>query len=128
VNAHRCCKVAAGGPESKPLAARTMDDAGGLRTIARRFLEIVEWLVPGFILALLPKCPACLAVYLALGIGAGLSVSTATHLRMLLVILCVVSLSYLAATRVYRFTGLPFTNEGTALWKIRRNTTGTVDR
>lgn len=132
MNAHRCCAAAASGPASESLAARTMDGARDgarqPRTIARRCIEIAEWLIPGFMLALLPKCPACLAVYVAIGTGAGLSVSTAAHLRMLLVTLCVVALSYLAATRVYRFAGLPFTTKGTAPWKIRRNITGTAGR
>jgi hypothetical protein len=132
VNPQRCCKAVAGGSEGQPLAARSIDDARddarGLRTMLRRGLEIAEWLAPGFMLALLPKCPACLAMYVALATGAGISVSTATHLRMLLVILCVASLSYLAAARVCRFTGLPFTIKGTAPWKIRRNITGAAGR
>jgi hypothetical protein len=53
------------------------------------------WLVPTAILAALPKCPVCVAVYLALGTGLGMSILTAAHLRLILIVLCPVSLASL---------------------------------
>lgn len=92
-----CCAAISTGSNPVSAEARTADGGPRLRTLARRCREVVGWIVPGGILALLPKCPACIVAYFAIGSGIGISVSTAIYLRMGLVILCAASLTYLAA-------------------------------
>src|ERR1700722_5554482 len=55
-------------------------------------------LVPGGAFLLLPKCPACLAGYIALGTGIGVSVATAAYLREGLVMLFVGIIGYFAVS------------------------------
>ena len=100
---HRCCKGAVGGSGTEPPTAWTADGRPKTLTFAWHCLDIAGWMVPGAILSLLPKCPACLAAYIAIGTEIGLSASTAAYLWTLLVILCVASLVYLATRLAWRF-------------------------
>lgn len=73
------------------------DDAGKLDTGG--------WLVSGGLLLLIPKCPVCLAGYIAAFTGLGLSVQVASGLRWLLLALCIASLALLSCRLVRRFLG-----------------------
>ena len=84
MNPDRCCE------NSRP------------RTFARRCVDVFGWIIPGAILALLPKCPMCLAAYIALWSGIGLSFSAATHLRVSLLMLSVELILFMAATNTRR--------------------------
>jgi hypothetical protein len=70
--------------------------------IGRRLLELVQWGVPGVTLALVPKCPMCLAAYIAIGTGVGISATTASWLRTGLIAGCVAALLCLALARLRR--------------------------
>ena len=98
--AHHCCDGASTCSSRAAAGARVASGEPRARTLGRRCLDVAGWVVPSGILALLPKCPACLAAYIALGTGVGLSVPTANYLRTLFVVLCVASLLYLAANLV----------------------------
>jgi hypothetical protein len=72
------------------------------RAPARRGIDIAGTVVPTAILVLLPKCPACIVAYLAMGTGIGVAVSTASHLRTLVLVLCVACLASVVARAALR--------------------------
>lgn len=71
-------------------------------TLARRIRAVFVWALPGAILVLLPKCPLCLAAYVMLWTGLGLSLSTASYLRWAILLLCVASLLFLIVKHLDR--------------------------
>jgi hypothetical protein len=85
-----CCQI----------KTRAGDNARRPASRLRRGGEIAGWIVPTATLALLPKCPACVAAYVALATGIGISLPTATYLRAMLVVLCVTSLVFITARQL----------------------------
>jgi hypothetical protein len=65
--------------------------------------ETAKWALPGIVLAVMPKCPACVAAYLALA-GVGISISAASWLRWGALALAIVTLSYLVMRRIHSFS------------------------
>ena len=72
-----------------------------------RAAAAAKWIIPGTILVLIPKCPLCVAAYVALVTGIGLSVSTAASLRVSAIVLCVGALGYLVCRLGYRMLHIP---------------------
>lgn len=56
--------------------------------LLRRGAELAGWLLPGVVLALMPKCPLCLAAYVAMATGLSLTATAAGQLREWTIILC----------------------------------------
>ena len=73
------------------------------RSCCGRGAEAAGWVVPGVTLALLPKCPACVAAYVAVATGVGVSFSAAAYLRTSVVVGCVSLLVVVAARRASRW-------------------------
>ena len=61
-----------------------------------------EWMWPALTLAALPKCPACLAAYLAVSTGLAISLPAAAYLRVFIVIACGTALLRLAGKKLRR--------------------------
>lgn len=86
-----CCR------REEPSAPRRLPRAG--RTL--------PWLATGLGLLLLPKCPACLAAWLAVATGVGVGATTASHLRTVLVALCLAAALFaIARNRRHRAAGI----------------------
>jgi len=104
MNQSRCCEIGVSNSRLEMPVAQSRGERPQTRrpSMARRYLNTAGWLVPGAILTLMPKCPMCLAAYVAVWTGVGLSLPAAANLRLLLLVLCVGALLYLAARYLCR--------------------------
>lgn len=71
-------------------------------SLTKRGTSLLGWLLPTTMLALMPKCPVCVAAYVAMFTGFGLSVAVATWLRSGMIALCVGLLMWMAWRLVRR--------------------------
>jgi hypothetical protein len=94
-----CCTLEAG--VSRRRSNSAADGASLPSPPLRSLLKTTRWSLPTIILVLLPKCPVCLAAYVALGTGVSLSVATASLFRVFVVSLCVAMLMW-ALINTYR--------------------------
>src|SRR5882724_8938593 len=92
MNKPPCCTIA---------ARAAADGKSHPPSVAHRGFALAKCSLPTLILALLPKCPACFAAYVALGTGISLSVAAASLLRTLLIGICVATLVWIFA-RAFR--------------------------
>jgi len=98
---HPCC--------SRGDTAATAVTAPGTtrRSWPRRVGALVEWALPVTALALVPKCPGCVAAYILLFTGVGLSLPAATSVRWALIGVSIGALVFLGARAVYRRVSAP---------------------
>jgi hypothetical protein len=70
--------------------------------VARRSSEAAGWIVPSILLALVPKCPMCVAAYIALVSGVSVTMSTASIVRTSMIVVSIATLMYVAGRRLLR--------------------------
>jgi hypothetical protein len=71
-------------------------------TGVQRAMRIINWVLPSIVLAAMPKCPVCVAAYVMLLTGCGISIGAAASLRWLAISVCVLSLLFVAVKTALR--------------------------
>jgi hypothetical protein len=99
MNRYQCCEEE-NAPEPGAQAPSLADTSSP--GLSKRLLDGTRRIVPATLLALLPKCPMCLAAYIAAGTGIGISITAAAWLRTLLIAACLASLALIMAARFRR--------------------------
>jgi hypothetical protein len=74
---------------------------GSSRRLARRFSAAADSVLPAAVLVALPKCPLCLAAWLTVVTGVGVSASAVVRLRALTLVFWVAALA-IAAVQMIR--------------------------
>ena len=98
-----CCST--GGTPAGPEIAAPSVSSPPRPSLRRRVAALLQWAVPITTLAIVPKCPLCVATYVILISGIGLSIQTAAALRLCLIALSIAALSYLILRTARRSLG-----------------------
>ena len=72
------------------------------KSVTRHVLGTTKWIVPTAVLALLPKCPMCLAAYIAVATGVGISMPVAARIRTGLLLTCLGALAWFTVSTLRR--------------------------
>ncbi len=80
--------------------SRARDDGGEQKTWLGRARGVAGVILPGALLALMPKCPMCLAAYVAFCTGFTMSYASAHVLMRSLIALCIGTLAWCVIRRV----------------------------
>ncbi|CAN5371701.1 hypothetical protein BH09PLA1_BH09PLA1_32230 [soil metagenome] len=76
-------------------AEKDVGDVERPKALIRRAWRWLGWLFPTTLLVLTPKCPMCVAAYVALFTGASISFSTARWIQILSPVVALTTLVYL---------------------------------
>ena len=85
-----CCRT-----HDRPAPPGNPGASGGRTTWPHRLATLTQWAVPVTVLTLVPKCPACVAAYVLLFSGIGLSLPAAAAIRWMMLALSIGALIYL---------------------------------
>jgi hypothetical protein len=91
---NQCCKAATVDKKVRDTISRPV-------AFACRCVNLVKWPAPGTAFALLPKCPICLAAYVAAATGLRLSLTSARYMQLSLVVLCAGVFLYMILRNVF---------------------------
>jgi hypothetical protein len=83
-------------------SSKRSDDLIAMRSWTGVVRRTVSWVVPGVVLAAMPKCPLCLAAYVAIFTGCGISLATASFAWWTMTAACVLALTYLVTASMLR--------------------------
>ena len=68
----------------------------------RRWSRGLTWLAPTVVLALTPKCPACVVAYVAIFTGLGMSLTVATYVRTGVITLAIIALIWVSTMALWQ--------------------------
>jgi hypothetical protein len=71
------------------------------RSAKRTAARAAGAILPGIVLALMPKCPACIVAYAAISTGLGISLTAATYLWTGAIVLCVACIALFTTMAIF---------------------------